>query len=105
MEIRNYYGHHVSHHVHLHVGHYVISTLCEDSETLTEWKWKYNGHHVSHHHGHLHIGHHGGHHVHLHVGHHVCNHVGHHNVILMLCEDSERLLEWKSESITDALTD
>ena len=40
-----------------------------------------------------------------HVSHHVCNHVGHHNVILTLCEDSERLLEWKSESITNALTD
>ena len=34
---------HVGHHVHLHVGHHVghhnvISTLCEGSETLTEWK-------------------------------------------------------------------
>ena len=32
-------------------------------------------------------------------------HVGHHNVISTLCEDSERLLEWKSESITNGLTD
>ena len=30
---------HVGHHVHLHVGHHnVVSTLCEGSETLTEWK-------------------------------------------------------------------
>ena len=29
----------VCHLVHLHVGHHnVISTLCEGSETLTEWK-------------------------------------------------------------------
>ena len=28
-------------------------------------------------------------------------HVGHHNVILTLCEGSEMLTEWKSESITD----
>ena len=36
-------GHHVHLHVHLHVGHHVdhhnvVSTLCEDSETLTECK-------------------------------------------------------------------
>ena len=48
-------GHHVSHLVHLHVGHHVhlhvgrhvshhvghrnvVSTLCEVSDTLTEWK-------------------------------------------------------------------
>ena len=43
--------------------------------------------------------------VHLHVGHLVHLHVGHHNVILTLCEGSETLIEWKSESITDQLTD
>ena len=36
---------HVGHHAHLHVGHLVshrnvVSTLCEVSETLTEWKSK-----------------------------------------------------------------
>ena len=32
---------HVGHHVHLHVGyHDVISSLCEVSETLTEWKYE-----------------------------------------------------------------
>ena len=40
---------------------------------------------------------HSAHHVHLHVSH----HVGHHNVVLTLCEGSETLTEWKSESITD----
>ena len=31
----------VGHHISFHVGHYnVISTLCEGSETLTEWKSK-----------------------------------------------------------------
>ena len=33
---------HVGGHVHLHVGHHVhlhvVSTLCQGSETLTEWK-------------------------------------------------------------------
>ena len=34
---------HVGHHVHLHVGRHIshrniLSTLCEVSETLTEWK-------------------------------------------------------------------
>ena len=45
-----------------------------------------------------------GHLVHLHVGHHVhlCigHHVSHHNVVSTLCEGSETVLEWKSESIT-----
>ena len=40
-----------------------------------------------------------GHHVQLHVGHPVHLHVDHHDVISMLCEGSETLLEWKSESI------
>ena len=36
---------HVGHHVRLHDGHRVchhnvISTLCEGSETLTEWKYE-----------------------------------------------------------------
>ena len=40
---------HVGHHVHLHVGHHfshharyhnVVSTLCEVSEALTEWKFE-----------------------------------------------------------------
>ena len=40
---------HVCHHIHLHDGHHVshhvghhnvVSTLCEVSETLTEWKSK-----------------------------------------------------------------
>ena len=40
----------------------------------------------------------------LHVGHHVQLHVGHHDIISMLCEGSETLLEWKSESTTDGPT-
>ena len=47
-----------------------------------------------------HVGHHVGHLVHLHVGHHVSHHVGHRNVVSTLCEVSETLTEWKSESIT-----
>ena len=39
-------------------------------------------------------------HVHLHVDHHVSHNVGHHDVILTLCEGSEMLTEWKSESVT-----
>ena len=37
-----------------------------------------------------------GHHVHLHFG----RHVGQRNVVLTLCEVSETLTEWKSQSIT-----
>ena len=65
-------------------------------------------HHVGHL-VHLHAGNlvnlHVGHHVNLHVGHHVSHHVGHHNVVSMLCECSETLTEWKSESVTNGLTD
>ena len=65
-------------------------------------------HHVGHHVGHL-VGHlvhlHVGHHVHLLVGHHVSHHFGHHNVDLTLCEGSEILTEWKSETIMDLPTD
>ena len=43
-----------------------------------------------------------GHHVRLHVGHHVHIHVGHHNVVSTLCEGSETLTEWKSESVREA---
>ena len=44
-----HFGHHVplhlGHHIHLHVGHHVgqsnvVLTLCEASETLTEWNSK-----------------------------------------------------------------
>ena len=42
-----------------------------------------------------------GHHVHLHVGHRVGYCIGHHNVVSTICEGSEMLTEWKSESITD----
>ena len=45
------------------------------------------------------------HHVHLHVGNHVSYHVGHRNVVATLCEVSETLTEWKSESITYGRTD
>ena len=45
-----------------------------------------------------------GHHVGHLVGHHVSHHVGHHNVVSMLCEVSETLTEWKSETITDGRT-
>ena len=80
-------------------GHHNVITLCEGSmsatkstslsailctsmsATMTWW-----------HHVHLHLGH----HVHSHVGH----HVSHQNVISTLCEGSETLTEWKSESIT-----
>ena len=34
------------------------------------------------------------------VGYHVHLHVGNHNVVSTLCEGSERLTEWKSESMT-----
>ena len=66
--------------------------------------------------GKKHVGNHAdryvGHHVHLHIHDHV-SHLhgqlvdprGHHNVILTLCEGSETLTEWKSEGITDRLTD
>ena len=54
------------------------------------------GHHVV-----LHVGN----HVHLHVGHHVSHHVGHHVVFSTLCEVSEMLTEWKSESSTYRPTD
>ena len=47
---------------------------------------------------HLHVGH--------HVSHHVSHHVGHRNVVSSLCEGSETLTKWKSESVTDdGLTD
>ena len=41
--VRLYVGHHVhphaGHHVSHHVGHHnIMSTLCEGSETLSEWK-------------------------------------------------------------------
>ena len=53
------------------------------------------------------VGHHGGHLVrhlvHLHVGHQVHLHVGHRNVVSTLCEVSETLTEWKSESVMDSL--
>ena len=52
------------------------------------------------HHFHLHVGH----IVRLNVGYLVHLQVGHHNVISTLCEGSETLLEWKSESITDQPT-
>ena len=61
------------------------------------------GYHVGHlvsHLVHLHVGN----HVHLHVGRHVGRHVGHCNVVSTLCEVSESLTEWKSESITDGRT-
>ena len=49
---------------------------------------------------HLHVGHdvrlHVGYHVHLHIGH----HFDHYNVVSTLCEGSETLTEWKSESMT-----
>ena len=51
---------------------------------------------VSHHVGHL-DGQHAGHHV----GHDISHHVGHRNVVSTLCEVSETLTEWKSETITD----
>ena len=50
---------------------------------------------------HLHVCH----HVHLHVGRHVSHHVGHCNVVSTLCEVSETLTEWKSESMTNQRTD
>ena len=54
---------------------------------------------------HLHVGHdvrlHVGYHVHLHIGH----HVGHYNVVSTLCEGSETLTGWKSESVTNRRTD
>ena len=71
--------------VHLHVGLHI-------------------SHLIHHHVGHL-VFLHVGHHVQLLVGHHVGHLVGHHNVILTLCEGSETLIEWKSESITDQLTE
>ena len=58
----------------------------------------------------LHVGHLLGHLVHLHVGHcvhlHVGRHVYHRHVVSTLCEVSETLTEWKSETIewTDRLT-
>ena len=52
-----------------------------------------------------HFGHHVGHLIHLHVGPHVHLHVGHRNVVSTLCEVSETLTEWKSESVTDGLTE
>ena len=55
--------------------------------------------HVGHYVGHL-VGHHVSYHFHLHVGQHVSNHIGHRNVVLTLCEVSQTLTEWKSESIT-----
>ena len=48
----------------------------------------------------VHVGHHLGNLVHLHVGH----HVGHRNVVSTLCEGSEALSEWKSESVTNLPT-
>ena len=52
-----------------------------------------------------HVGHLVGHLVYLHVGHHFSHHVGHHNVVSTLCEVSETLTEWKSESVMDGRTD
>ena len=50
----------------------------------------------------LHVGHHVhfyvGHHADHYVAHHVSHHVGHHNVISMVCEGSEALTEWKSQT-------
>ena len=70
------------------------------------------GKHVGHHVGllvHLHVGHHVylhvGHHVSHHVGHCVSQHVGHGNVFSTLCEVSETLTEWKSETMTYGRTD
>ena len=61
------------------------------------------------HHVHLNVGHlvylHFGHHDHLHVDHHIHLSVGPRNVILKLCEVSETLTEWKSESVMDLRTD
>ena len=62
------------------------------------------GCHVGHHVGHLvHL--HVGHHVHLHISHHVGHHVDQHNVVSMLSKVSETLIEWKSESVMNLLTD
>ena len=52
-----------------------------------------------------HVDRHVGHYVRLHVGHHVSHHVGHHVVVSTLCEVSEMLTKWKSESITYRPTD
>ena len=59
--------------VQLHVGQFLLSFFL-----------------VSHHVGHL---------AHLHVGHHVSDHVGHRNVVLTLCEVSERLTELKPKNL------
>ena len=48
-----------------------------------------------------HVDRHVGHLVHLHVGH----HIGHQNVVSTLCEGSETLIEWKSETLMDGRTD
>ena len=41
VNVNFFVGHHVGRHVSHHVGHRnVVSTLCEVSETLTEWKSK-----------------------------------------------------------------
>ena len=56
-------------------------------------------HHVSHHISHLvHL--HVSYHVHLHVGCHVSHRGGHRNVVSTLCEASETVTEWKSETLT-----
>ena len=56
------------------------------------------GHYLVVHLVHLYVVHHV--HLHFHVGHNVSHHVGHQNVVSTLCEGSETLTIWKSESIT-----
>ena len=51
------------------------------------------------------VGHPVSHLVHLHIGHQVHPHGGHRNVILTLCEVSETMTEWKSETLDDLRTD
>ena len=43
--------------------------------------------------------------IHLHVDRLVSHHVDHHNIVSTICEGSESLVEWKSQSIPYGLTD
>ena len=74
-----------------------MSTTATLSATMSIVQLHVNLFFVGRHIGHLHVGL----HVHLHVSH----HVGHSNVHLTLCESSETLTKWKSESVTDQRTD
>ena len=84
------------HLVYLHVGHIV--------QLMSANFIFFIGHHVGYL-VHLDVSH----NIHLLIGHEVHPHVCQHNVVPMLCEGSDILTEWKSESVTygrmDGLTE